>query len=76
MKISLRDDMNAVTDAQAAERAYGSSSKYLHDLTCEQSDVATLRGMLLDGFNSGHGQIVDEAFFAELRAIAEGKTAP
>lgn len=76
MNISLRDDLKAFVDAQVAEHAYGSTSEYLRELIRKQRDVAKLRGMLLDGFNSGPGQVADEAFFAGLRDIAEGKAQP
>jgi antitoxin ParD1/3/4 len=76
MNISLPDDLKAFVDAQVAEHAYGSTSEYLRDLIRKQRDVEKLRGMLLEGFNSGPGQVADEAFFAGLRDIAEGKAEP
>lgn len=76
MNISLPDDLKAFVDAQVAEHAYGSTSEYLRDLIRKQRDVEKLRGMLLEGFNSGPGQVADETFFAGLRDIAEGKAEP
>ncbi len=76
MNISLPDDLKAFVDAQVAEHAYGSTSEYLRDLIRKQRDTAKLRAMLLEGFNSGPGQVADDAFFAELRDIAEGKSEP
>lgn len=74
MNISLPDDLKSFVDAQVAEHAYGSTSEYLRDLIRKQRDIEKLRGMLLEGANSGAGRIVDEAFFAELRDIAKGRT--
>ncbi|MEO8461378.1 MAG: type II toxin-antitoxin system ParD family antitoxin [Dokdonella sp.] len=76
MNISLPDELKQFVDAQVAEHAYGSSSEYLRELIRKQRDVEKLRGMLLDGFNSGPGQVADDAFFAELTDIADGKSAP
>lgn len=76
MNISLPDDLKAFVDAQVAEHAYGSSSEYLRELIRRQRDVEKLRGMLLDGFDSGSRQVADDAFYAELHDIAEGKAEP
>jgi antitoxin ParD1/3/4 len=76
MNISLPDDLKAFVDAQVAEHAYGSTSEYLRELIRKQRDLAKLRAMLLEGFNSGAGAVADEHFFEELREVAKGKTAP
>lgn len=76
MNISLTDDLKQFVDEQVAEHAYTSTSEYLRDLIRKQRDIAKLRGMLLDGFNSGPGQVADDAFFAGLRDIAEGNAEP
>ena len=76
MNISLPDELKQFIDAQVSEHGYGSSSEYLRDLIRKQRDVEKLRGMLLEGFNSGVAQVADEGFFADLRGIAEGKAQP
>lgn len=76
MNISLPDELKQFIDAQVSEHGYGSSSEYLRELIRKQRDVEKLRGMLLEGFNSGPGQVADETFFAGLRDIAEGKAEP
>lgn len=76
MNISLPEDLKSFIDEQVAVHAYGSTSEYLRELIRKQRDIEKLRSMLLDGFNSGPGQIADDAFFAELRDIAEGKAEP
>lgn len=76
MNISLPDELKQFVDAQVSEHSYGSSSEYLRELIRKQRDVEKLRNMLLDGFNSGPGQVADDTFFAELRDIAEGNTEP
>ena len=76
MNISLTDDLKQFVDEQVAEHAYASTSEYLRDLIRRQRDIAKLRGMLLEGFNSGPSAPADDAFFAELRDIAEGWAEP
>lgn len=76
MNISLPDELKQFVDQQVAEGAYGSSSEYLRELIRRQRDVEKLRGMLLDGANSGPAQLADATFFAELRNIAEGHAKP
>lgn len=73
MNISLPDELKQFVDEQVAEHAYGSASEYLRELIRKQRDAEKLRNLLLDGFNSGPGQIVDDVFHDELREIAEGK---
>lgn len=76
MNISLPDELKAFVDAQVAAQGYTSSSEYLRELIRKQRDVGNLRSMLLEGFNSGPGQVADELFFAEVRDVAEGKAEP
>ena len=76
MNISLPDELKQFVDEQVAEHAYGSSSEYLRELIRKQRDMEKLRNLLLDGFNSGPGQVADAAFHAGLRDIAEGKAEP
>lgn len=76
MNTSLPDELKQFIDAQVAKHAYGSSSEYLRELIRKQRDLKKLRGMLIDGFNSGTGPVADEAFFAELQDIADGKSEP
>lgn len=73
MNISLPDELKGFVDEQVAEHGYGSSSEYLRELIRRQRDVAKLRAMLLEGVNSGPGDIADEDFFNELRQIAKGE---
>ena len=53
MNISLPDELKQFIDAQVSEHGYGSTSEYLRDLIRKQRDVEKLRGMLLEGVNSG-----------------------
>lgn len=76
MNISLTDDLKQFVDEQVAEHAFASTSEYLRDLIRKQRDITKLRGMLLEGFNSGPATPADDTFFAELRDIAEGRAEP
>lgn len=68
MNISLPDDLKAFVDAQVAEHAYTSSSEFLRELIRKQRDVEKLRGLLLEGFNSGPGELVTPETFKKMRA--------
>ena len=67
MNISLPDDLKAFVDAQVVEHAYGSSSEYLRELIRKQRDVEKLRGLLMDGLNSGQPIPMEADFFDKLR---------
>ncbi len=67
MNISLTDDLKQFVDEQVAEHAYASTSEYLRDLIRKQRDIAKLRGMLLEGFNSGPAEEVTEDTFRQMR---------
>lgn len=73
MNISLPDDLKAFVDAQVAEHAYGSSSEYLRELIRKQRDVEKLRGLLLDGLNSGPPVPMEAGFFDKLREQARAR---
>ncbi|HEY9143230.1 MAG TPA: type II toxin-antitoxin system ParD family antitoxin [Arenimonas sp.] len=73
MNISLPDDLKAFVDAQVAEHAYGSSSEYLRELIRKQRDVEKLRGLLLEGLNSGPPIPMEADFFDRLREKARAR---
>lgn len=75
MNISLPVELKEFVDQQVAEHGFGSTSEYLRDLIRKQRDIAKLRGMLLDGANSGPGKVIDDAWFDELRARAKRRSA-
>ncbi|HCO42663.1 MAG: type II toxin-antitoxin system ParD family antitoxin [Sinimarinibacterium flocculans] len=67
MNISLTDDLKAFVDQQVAEHAYASTSEYLRDLIRKQRDIEKLRGLLLEGFNSGPAEPVTPETFKQMR---------
>jgi antitoxin ParD1/3/4 len=67
MNISLTDDLKAFVDQQVAEHAYASTSEYLRDLIRKQRDIEKLRGLLLEGFNSGPAETVTPETFRKMR---------
>jgi antitoxin ParD1/3/4 len=75
MNISLPDELKAFVDAQVAAHGFGSTSEYLRDLIRKQRDIERLRRLLLDGANSGPGKVIDDAWFAQLRARAKRRPA-
>lgn len=75
MNISLPDELKQFIDQQVAAGAYGSSSEYLRELIRRQRDVETLRGMLLDGLNSGPATPMEPDFFDKMRERANARAA-
>ena len=67
MNVSLPESMKDFVDEQVAQRGYGTSSEYVRDLIRREQDREKLRGLLLEGFESGPGRPVDAAYFDELR---------
>lgn len=71
MNISLPIELKEFVDQQVAEHGFGSTSEYLRDLIRKQRDIARLRGLLLEGANSGPGKVIDDAWFADLQDRAK-----
>lgn len=71
MNISLPDDLKSFVDAQVAEHAYGTTSEYLRDLIRKQRDIEKLRGMVMDGLNSGPVMPMEPDFFDRMRQRAQ-----
>jgi antitoxin ParD1/3/4 len=82
MNISLPDSMKNFIDEQVAEKGYGTSSEYVRDLIRREQDREKLRALLIEGLESGPGQLVDAAYFDGLRerirrrAAGRAKAAP
>ncbi|MBB3842801.1 antitoxin ParD1/3/4 [Xanthomonas arboricola] len=75
MNISLPDELKQFVDQQVQEHAYGSSSEYLRELIRKQRDVEQLRGLLLDGVNSGPAVATEPDFFDKMRERAQARAA-
>ena len=75
MNISLPDELKQFVDAQVSEHGYGSTSEYLRDLIRKQRDVEKLRGMLLEGVNSGPATPMEPDFFDKMRERAHARAA-
>lgn len=75
MNISLPDELKQFVDQQVAAGAYGSSSEYLRELIRRQRDVEMLRGMLLEGLNSGPATPMEPDFFDNMRVRAHARAA-
>jgi antitoxin ParD1/3/4 len=76
MNISLPDELKAFVDEQVSDGAYSTSSEYVRELIRRERDRQRLRRLLLDGAESGPGRVADEAYFAELRALARNPRRP
>lgn len=75
MNISLSKPLKQFVDQQVRDGGFSSTSDYMRDLIRKQRDIDALRQMLLDGANSGPGKAIDDAWFAELHARAQGHSA-
>jgi antitoxin ParD1/3/4 len=75
MNISLPEELKAFVDQQVAGRGYTSSSEYVRELIRKEQDREKLRGLLLEGLNSGPGRVADAAFFDELRQRVRDRAA-
>ncbi|WP_127169584.1 type II toxin-antitoxin system ParD family antitoxin [Xanthomonas sp. BRIP62415] len=72
MNISLPDELKQFVDQQVQEHAY---SEYLRELIRKQRDVEQLRGLLLDGANSGPAVAMEPDFFDKMRERAQARAA-
>lgn len=75
MNISLPEPLKRFVDQQVREGGFASTSDYMRDLIRKQRDIEALRRQLLDGANSGPGKVIDDAWFAQLHARAQGRSA-
>ena len=75
MNISLPEELKAFVDQQVAGRGYTSSSEYVRELIRKEQDREKLRGLLLEGLNSGPGRVADAAYFDELRQRVRDRAA-
>lgn len=71
MNISLPDDLRAYVDEHVAEEGYASSSEYIRALIRDDRQKAHIRKLLLEGKNSPHGPVADDAYFDGLRERIE-----
>ena len=74
MNVSLPDSLKTFVDEQVATRGYRTSSEYLRELIRRDRDRQRLRGLLLDGAQSGPAVTADGEYFAGLRERARGRT--
>ncbi len=75
MNISLPEPLKRFVDQQVRDGGFSSTSDYIRDLIRKQRDIEKLRGLLLDGANSGPGKVIDDAWFAALQARAKRRSA-
>ena len=71
MNISLPEVMKDFVDTQLHAGGYSTTSEYVRELIRKDQIAkaeAKLKELLLDGLNSGPAVIVDENFFAQMKA--------
>lgn len=72
MNISLPDPLRTFVESQVQERGYGTSSEYVRDLIRRDQAREQLRGLLIDGIDSGAGSVADSSYFEQLRGRISG----
>lgn len=75
MNISLPGELKDFVDQQVSSRAYTSSSEYVRELIRLDQDKEKLRGLLLEGLQSGPGRVADKAYFDDLRQRVHDRAA-
>ncbi|WAC59518.1 ribbon-helix-helix domain-containing protein [Brevundimonas sp. SL130] len=67
LTLSLPDSLKAFIDAQVADQGLAADSDYVLALLQLEQEKKRVRDMLIEGRDSGPGQIVDDAYFERLR---------
>jgi antitoxin ParD1/3/4 len=75
MNVSLPDEMKKFIEEQVEEQGYATSSEFLRELIRREQDRSQLRGLLVQGLDSGLGSEMDDDYFARLRQRIRGADA-
>ena len=67
MNVSLPDELKIFVDERVTHDGYGSTSEYVRDLIRRDRERGRLRNLVLEGANSGPGEVADAAYFDALR---------
>jgi len=67
MNVSLPEELKEFVETQVQEHGYVSSSEFLRELIRREQDRARLRGLLLQGMESGPGSEINSDYFDRLR---------
>ena len=70
MSFALPQELRSYIDDRVQSGEYGNTSEYLRELIRKQRDVEKLRGLLMDGLNSGPPVPMEADFFDKLREKA------
>lgn len=73
MSFALPEPMRDYIDERVRSGKYGNTSEYLRDLIRQDQEaqaVQRLRGLLIEGLESGEGQMLTEDYLNDLRARA------
>ena len=67
MNVSLPDELKSFVDERVEHDGYGSTSEYVRDLIRRDRERVHLREVVLEGADSGPGDVADTAYFDALR---------
>lgn len=67
MNVSIPDQLKLFVEAQVEAEGYGTSSEYIRELIRKDRQRAHLRALIIDGIESGPGELVGEAFWKARR---------
>ena len=76
LTISLSEALKSLVDQQVTERGFGTCSAYVHALIRKDLDAQALRGLLLQGAQSGPAAAADAGYFDDLRARVRCRQTP
>ncbi len=68
MNVSLPVALKEFAEVQVGDRGFGTMSSYVRELIRRDRDRQRLRNLLLEGAQSPPAVLVDEKWFADLRA--------
>ncbi len=68
LTVTLTDSLRAYIDAQVESGAYADEGEFIRDLIRRDRDRRHLRQLVIDGLDSGPGDVVDNSWFDGLRA--------
>ena len=68
MNISLPETLKSFVDERVSSEGYGTSSEYVRELIRQDRDRRQFKAFLVAGLESGQAGLMDDAYFATLRA--------
>ena len=68
MNVSIPDKLKSFVEDQVEAEGYGTSSEYIRELIRKDRQRAHLRSLIIEGLESGPGEVSDETFWNRERS--------